>query len=126
VVVQFGWGEATDEPPPLCSGAPTPAREDQPSPGYGATGARPTEIANCTTTQSPQAQLSFEIDYNNEDKQNPKNDGNSQPQFFPVSSLPGNFFQLALHRLIGWLISSNHVSASCYLEVCRKNRLWLL
>ena len=75
---------------------------------------------------APQTQLSFEFDYNNEDKQNPKKNGNNQPQFFPVFSLPGTFFQPALHRLIGWLISSNHVSAICGLDVCRKNRLWIL
>jgi len=34
---QFRWGEASDEP----------ARGDQPSPGCGATGARPTKAANC-------------------------------------------------------------------------------
>ena len=39
------WGEAPDEPPPLRSGAPSPAREDQSSPGYDATGARPTRAA---------------------------------------------------------------------------------
>jgi len=38
---EYWWGEATDEPPPLRFGTPSPAREDQPSPGYGATGARP-------------------------------------------------------------------------------------
>ena len=72
---------------------------------------------------APQRQLSFGIDYN-EDNQNPKtkNDGNSQPRFFPVSSMPWMFFPPALHRLIGWLISSNHVSAICHLDVCRKNR----
>jgi len=46
IVDKYGWGEATDEPPPLRFGAPRPAREDQPSPGYGATGARPTKNGN--------------------------------------------------------------------------------
>jgi hypothetical protein len=79
-------------------------------------------VVPASVTQSTQTRLSFEIDYNNEDKQNPKNDGNGQPQFFPVFSRPWMFFPPALHRLIGWLISSNPVSAICHLDVCRKNR----
>ena len=42
IVVQSRWGEAPDEPSSLPGDAPMPAREDQPSPGCGATGVRPT------------------------------------------------------------------------------------
>ena len=75
---------------------------------------------------STQTQLSFEIDYNNKDKQNPKKDGNNQPQFFPVFFLPWKFFPPVFHRLMRWLILSNHDSAICGLDVCRKNRPWIL
>jgi hypothetical protein len=38
------WGEATDEPGLARQSAATTAREDQPSPSFGATGARPTKF----------------------------------------------------------------------------------
>ena len=47
----FGWGEATDEPAPLRFAAPRPAREDRSSSDFAQTSARPTEMANCVTTQ---------------------------------------------------------------------------
>jgi hypothetical protein len=40
----LGWGERPREPSLVQSDAPRPAREDQPSPSYGATGARPTKL----------------------------------------------------------------------------------
>jgi pantoate--beta-alanine ligase len=39
------WGEATDEPVLVRQSVATTAREDQPSPGYGTTGARPTQFS---------------------------------------------------------------------------------
>ncbi len=42
------WGETTGEPASTHQNKMTTAREDQPSPGYGATGARPTENKNCS------------------------------------------------------------------------------
>jgi GTPase len=43
---QLGWGKATDEPALARQSEATAAREDPPSPGYGATGAHPTKTAN--------------------------------------------------------------------------------
>ncbi|MGH7993884.1 MAG: GTPase HflX, partial [Limisphaerales bacterium] len=44
--LQSGWGEAPDEPTSARKSKAAAAREDQPSPSYGATGARPTSTAN--------------------------------------------------------------------------------
>jgi hypothetical protein len=48
----LGWDEATDEPGSAQQRMATTAREDQPSPGYGATGVRPTEMANYVASKT--------------------------------------------------------------------------
>jgi prepilin-type N-terminal cleavage/methylation domain-containing protein len=55
IVVQSRWGEAPDEPSSRHFDAPRPARGDQPSPGCGATGARPAEIAGHAVIRFPRA-----------------------------------------------------------------------
>jgi len=53
IAVQSRWGEASDEPSSRHFDAPRLARGDQPSPGCGATGARPTETANPAVIRAP-------------------------------------------------------------------------
>jgi len=53
IAVQSGWGEAPDELSSRHFDAPWPARGDQPSPGYGAAGARSGKTANHAVIRSP-------------------------------------------------------------------------